>query len=222
MASSGSSECHIEQVSEVSVTSSELIDTVISSVYQAITDTVASEDGTKWLDDLLEERLDNAGVGATDSISAAVVCGACDSVPCCTDRSDRNNSAVDHVDLPVVCAYGSSVGPVTVSADGLPMKSGEITVVPHAEPLPEVDSDIVQLRAECARLRTIVLRERGRAAYLALQVRHGLEEVGELHRVRGMSAEFARVMAGLQTVMNSQGVYLNVGQAGVPVVLRRL
>ena len=222
MASSGNSECHKEQVSEVSVTSSELIDTVISSVYQAITDTVTSEDDTKWLDDLLEERLDNAGVGAADSVSSAAVCAACDNVPCCTDCSDRNNSAVDHVDLPVVCAYGSSVGPVTVSADGLPMKSGEITVVPHAEPFPAVDSDIVQLRAECTRLRTIVLRERGRAAYLALQVRHGLEEVGELHRVRGMSTEFARVMAGLQTVMNSQGVYLNVGQAGVPVVLRRL
>jgi len=222
MASSGISECRDEQVADVSVTSSELIDTVISSVYRAITDTVTSEDDTKWLDDLLEERLDNAGVGAADSVSSAAVCAACDTVPCCTDCCDRNNSAVDHVDLPVVCAYGSSVGPVTVSADGLPMKSGEITVVPHAEPLPEVDSDILQLRAECARLRTIVLRERGRAAYLALQVRHGLEEVGELHRVRGMSAEFARVMAGLQTVMNSQGVYLNVGQAGVPVVLRRL
>ena len=135
MASSGNSECHkeqvsdvsvtsselIDQVSEVSVTSSELIDTVISSVYQAITDTVTSEDDTKWLDDLLEERLDNAGVGAADSVSSAAVCAACDNVPCCTDCSDRNYSAVDHVDLPVVCAYGSSVGPVTVSADGLPM-----------------------------------------------------------------------------------------------------
>ena len=85
MASSGSSECHREQVSDVSVTSGEFIDTVISSVYQTVYDTVTSEDDTKWLDDLLEERLDNAGVGAADSVSAAVVCGACDSVPCCTD-----------------------------------------------------------------------------------------------------------------------------------------
>ena len=140
----------------------------------------------------------------------------------CIDNSAANNSSVDHSGLPVVCAYGCSVGPVTVSVDGLPMKSGEITVVPHAEPFPAVDSDLVQLRAECARLRTTVLRERGRAAYLALQVRHGLEEVEELHKLRNMSVEFARVMAGLQAVMSCQGVDLNVGRAGVPVVLRRL
>ena len=222
MASSGICDRQEEQVADVSVTSSELIDTVISAVYRAISDTVTSGGDTKWLDDLVEERLDNAGVGAEDSASSVAVRPARSDVSHCVDNNAANNSSVDHSGLPVVCAYGCSVGPVTVSVDGLPMKNGEITVVPHAEPFPAVDSDLVQLRAECARLRTTVLRERGRAAYLALQVRHGLEEVEELHRLRGMSAEFARVMAGLQAVMNCQGVDLNVGQAGVPVVLRRL
>jgi hypothetical protein len=71
-------------------------------------------------------------------------------------------------------------------------------------------------------LHSIIARERGRAVYLALQLRHIMETVRSLYAHRGALDVYSRRVDQLNEIMRKWSVNLNMFDAKKPAVLYRL